>query len=71
MASPQFDKAINKAMEGKVKEAEILLNRSAVWQIWRKTLGEGTQAQLATVGAIAWLTEPPPPPQPKVQSGGE
>lgn len=60
MLSPQFNKAIDMAAEGRVKEAEIMLRRSKAWQAWRKTVGEGTRAQLLAQGPIAWLTQPPP-----------
>lgn len=63
MISNDFNRAINKAMEGKVKEAEIMLKRSKAWQKFRNTLGEGTKQQLAAAGIIPWLTsqeEPEP-----------
>ncbi len=59
MASPKFEKALAKAMEGKVKEAETMLKRSDTWRKFRSTLGEGTAEQLRAMGAIAWLTQPP------------
>jgi len=40
LSSTAFEKALNKAMEGKVKEAEMMLNRSEVWRRWRNTVGE-------------------------------
>jgi len=58
LSSTAFEKALNKAMEGKVKEAEMMLNRSEVWRRWRNTVGEGTKTQLATLGAIGYLTKP-------------
>lgn len=64
MVSPKFNQAINKAMEGDVKQAEIMLKRSAVWQAFRNTLGEGTKAQLVAMGPIAWLTQQDAPAQP-------
>jgi len=70
LSSNEFSRAVNKAMEGSVKEAEIMLKRSKVWQAFRGTLGEGTKAQLAAMGPIAWLTHQEPeegaaqPPQP-------
>lgn len=57
MSSTVFSKAINKAMEGKVQQAEMMLKRSKAWQAWRNTLGEGTKAQLVAQGPIAWLTQ--------------
>lgn len=57
MTSAAFNDAMNLAMEGRVKEAEKLLNRSPVWQAYRKALGEATLKQLAMVGPIAWLTQ--------------
>ena len=57
MSSPAFERAINVAMEGRVKEANIMLKRSAAWRAFREKLGEGTRAQLASVGPIAWLTQ--------------
>lgn len=57
MASNDFSRAIGKAMEGDVKQAEIMLKRSAVWRAFRNTLGEGTKAQLLAMGPIAWLTQ--------------
>lgn len=68
MSSPEFSRAMAKAMEGQVDQANTMIKRSAAWQAWRNTLGEGTKAQLASVGPIAWLTTPPvepaPPPEP-------
>ncbi len=68
MASTDFSRALAKAMEGQVDQANTMIKRSAAWQAWRNTLGEGTKAQLAAVGPIAWLTAPPvepePPPEP-------
>ena len=49
--------SIGKAMEGDVKQAEVMLKRSAVWRAFRNTLGEGTKSQLAAMGPIAWLTQ--------------
>ena len=57
LSSNEFERAINTAMEGRVKEAEIALKRSKVWRAFRETLGEGTKAQLAALGPIAWLTQ--------------
>ena len=57
MASNEFNRAINKAMEGDVKQAEIMLKRSAAWRALRNTLGEGSKAQLMAMGPIAWLTQ--------------
>jgi hypothetical protein len=68
MASDALAKAIQLGAEGNVKAAEILLNRSPAWQAWRKTLGEGTRGQLASMGAIAWLTAPPPPETPEAKA---
>ncbi len=56
LASAAFENALNKAMEGKVREAEVMLKRSAAWRKWRGYLGEGTRAQLSLQGPIAWLT---------------
>lgn len=61
--SPVFERSINKAMEGSVKEAETMLKRSSVWRAFRATLGEGTKAQLAAIGPIAWLTQSAPQPE--------
>ena len=55
--------AMNKAMEGKVREAEVMLKRSDVWRRFRATLGPGNAEQLRAMGAIAWLTQPPKQPQ--------
>ena len=57
LSSNEFNRAMNVAMEGRVKEAEVMLRRSSTWQTFRNTLGEGTKAQLAAVGPIAWLTQ--------------
>jgi hypothetical protein len=57
MASQDFARAINKAAEGSVKQAEIMLKRSAVWRAYQATLGESTKTQLAAIGPIAWLTQ--------------
>ncbi len=68
LSSNEFSRALNTAMEGRVKEAEIMLKRSGAWKAFRNTLGEGTRAQLAAMGPIAWLTQqeeqpvPMPPP---------
>jgi hypothetical protein len=70
MSSPSFNNAINKAMEGRVKEADTMLKANKLWQAWRNTLGEGTRAQLTAQGPIAWLTaqaeqqQPEPPAEP-------
>jgi hypothetical protein len=56
MVSADFNRAIQKAAEGSVQQAEIMLKRSPVWQAFRNTLGEGTKAQLMAMGPIAWLT---------------
>ncbi len=56
LTSSDFNRAIDVAMEGRVREAEIMLRRSRVWRRFRDTLGEGTKAQLAAQGPIAWLT---------------
>ena len=56
LASPALRTALDKAMEGKVQEANIMLKRSPAWRKWRQTLGEGTQQQLAAQGPIVWLT---------------
>ncbi len=58
LSSASFNRAVNKAMEGKEKEANIMLNRSKAWQRFRNTVGEGTRAQIAVQGPIAWLTQP-------------
>ena len=72
LASPAFEKALNLAMENKVKEANILLKRSEAWKKWRGFLGEGNARQLAAMGPIAWLTaQPQPQPQqPQEQQPG-
>ncbi|MGI9252100.1 MAG: hypothetical protein ACR2PR_13090 [Pseudohongiellaceae bacterium] len=57
MASREFERAINLAMENRVREADIMLRRSGLWKAWRKTVGEGTQRQLNSIGPIAWLTQ--------------
>ncbi len=57
MSSNEFTRAISKAAEGDVKQAEIMLKRSAVWRAFRNTLGEGTKSQLTAMGPIAWLTQ--------------
>lgn len=59
MASPQFSAAVDKAIEGKEKTANMLLKRSKAWQKFRDTLGEGTRRQLLAIGPIAWLTQQP------------
>ena len=56
LSSPSFTRAINTAMEGRVKEAEIMLQRTKAWQAFRNSVGEGTKAQIAMQGPIAWLT---------------
>lgn len=56
MASRDLERAIGKAAEGQVKEAETILKRSKAWQAFRNTLGEGTKTQLTAMGPIAWLT---------------
>ena len=56
-ASPSFNKAINVAAEGRVREAEVMLKRLPAWQAWRDDLGEGTKAIMTAMGPIAWLTE--------------
>ncbi len=57
LASREFNTALQKAAEGQVKEAEVMLKRSKAWQAWRGMLGEGTKKQLAAMGPIAWLTQ--------------
>ena len=57
MTSPDFERAINVAMEGRVKEADMLLKRSKAWQKYREFLGEGTKRQLAAMGPIAWMIQ--------------
>ncbi|MGI9250259.1 MAG: hypothetical protein ACR2PR_03570 [Pseudohongiellaceae bacterium] len=57
LSSSAFESAMNKAMEGKVREAENMLKRSAAWRKWRNMLGEGTRRQIAIQGPIAWLTQ--------------
>lgn len=57
LASPAFTKALNLAMENKVKEADVLLQRSEAWRRWREFVGEGNRRQLAAMGPIAWLTQ--------------
>jgi hypothetical protein len=57
MGSNEFNAAIQKAAEGSVKEADIMLKRSKAWQRWRGHLGEGNRRQLSAMGPIAWLTQ--------------
>ena len=57
LASPQFMAALDKAMEGKERQANMMLKRSKAWQRFRDLTGEGTRQQLAAMGPIAWLTQ--------------
>ena len=58
MNSPSFMNAVQTAMEGRVKEADMMLKRSKAWKQWRKTLGSQEAKLLAAVGPIAYLTRP-------------
>lgn len=69
LASPAFQKALDLAMENKVREADMVLKRSKAWQKWRGFVGEGTRKQLAAVGPIAWLTQQDQPQE--QQPGGQ
>ena len=62
MGSSTFNKAMNIAAEGRVKEAETMLKRLPAWQAFRNDLGAGTRAEMTSMGPIAWLTEQPEPP---------
>lgn len=57
MSSAAFDKSMRLAMEDRVREANMMLNRSAAWKAYKKTLGEATLQQLTAMGPIAWLTQ--------------
>ena len=57
MASDEFNRALQVAAEGRVKEADALIKKSKAWQAWRGAIGEGTAKQLASMGPIAWLTQ--------------
>lgn len=59
MSSRDFNAAIQKAAEGNIKEAEIMIKRSKAWQAYRDLLGEGTKKQILAAGIIPWLTSMP------------
>lgn len=63
MSSGELNKVLDKAMEGKVKEAETMLKRSKKWQRFRELLGPRDTKLLLAMGPIAWLTQQEQPPE--------
>jgi len=57
IASPEFLRAINKAVAGQIAEADAIAAQSAAFKKWTATLSEADAQAIATGGFIAWITD--------------
>jgi len=57
LTSPAFRQSVEKAAQGKAKQAQKLISSSPVYKKWLGTLSKKDAAKVASIGFIEWLTE--------------
>ena len=57
LTSPQFSRAMKKAIDGDVAAANQILESSGPFKKWATTIDAQDKANIAKVGFIAWMTE--------------
>ena len=57
IASPAFTRAITKAIQGDTSTANKIIENSAAFKAWIKTLPTQDASKIARIGFIEWVTD--------------